>query len=54
MFSSYQLSERGLGLNILVWPIQSIVPYVLFSSALRYLLFAIAPSNRPVEEGFET
>jgi TRAP-type C4-dicarboxylate transport system permease small subunit len=53
VISSYQLQERGLGLNILVWPIQSIIPYVLFSSALRYLLFALLPANRPAEEGFE-
>jgi len=54
VISSYQLGERGLGLNILVWPMQSIIPYVLFSSALRYILFALTPANRPVEEGFDT
>lgn len=53
VISSYQLGERGLALNILVWPIQSIIPYVLFSSALRYILFALLPANRPAEEGFE-
>ena len=53
VYSSYVLQERGLGLNILVWPIQSIIPYVLLSSALRYILFALLPANRPVEEGFD-
>lgn len=53
VYSSYQLQERGLGLNVLVWPIQSIIPYVLLSSALRYLLFALSPANRPAEEGFD-
>jgi TRAP-type C4-dicarboxylate transport system permease small subunit len=53
VISSYELQERGLGLNILVWPIQSIIPYVLFSSALRYFLFALLPANRPAEEGFD-
>jgi len=42
-----------LGIYALVWPIQSIIPYVLLSSALRYLLFALSPANRPVEEGFD-
>lgn len=53
VYSSYALQERGLGLNILVWPIQAIIPYVMLSSALRYLLFALLPANRPVEEGFD-
>ena len=53
VISSYTLQERGLGLNILVWPIQSIIPYVMFSSALRYFLFALLPAHRPAEEGFD-
>jgi C4-dicarboxylate transporter, DctQ subunit len=53
VISSYRLGERGLALNILVWPIQSIIPYVLFSSALRYILFAIAPANRPAQDAFD-
>ena len=53
VYSSYALQERGLGLNILVWPVQAIVPYVLLSSALRYILFALSPANRPAEEGYD-
>jgi C4-dicarboxylate transporter, DctQ subunit len=45
--SSAQLNERGLAIPILVWPIQLILPWMFFSSALRHLVFTGFPELRP-------
>lgn len=42
-----RLGERGMAVPILVWPIQLILPWMFFSSALRYLAFAVFPPLRP-------
>lgn len=46
-----RLGERGMAIPILVWPIQLILPWMFFSSALRYLAFAAFPPLRPAEKG---
>ncbi len=46
-----RLEERGMAIPILVWPIQLILPWMFFSSALRYLAFAAFPPLRPAEKG---
>ena len=33
-----------------LWPIQLVLPYIFFSSAIRYLSFAAYPALRPVED----
>jgi TRAP-type C4-dicarboxylate transport system permease small subunit len=45
--SSARLGERGMAIPILVWPIQIIIPWMFFSSALRHLAFAAWPELRP-------
>ena len=49
--SSAQLNERGLAIPILVWPIQLILPWMFFSSAVRHLIFATWPALRPEPKG---
>ena len=49
--SSAQLGERGLAIPILVWPIQIILPWMFFSSALRHIVFAIWLELRPEPKG---
>ena len=45
--SSAALGERGMAIPILVWPIQVVLPWMFFSSALRHLAFAAWPVLRP-------
>lgn len=45
--SSAALGERGMAIPILVWPIQLVLPWMFFSSALRHIAFAIWPVLRP-------
>lgn len=46
--SSAALGERGMAIPILVWPIQLVLPWMFFSSALRHLAFARWPALRPM------
>jgi TRAP-type C4-dicarboxylate transport system permease small subunit len=46
--SSMQLGERGMAIPIKVWPIQTVLIWMFFSSALRHLIFAVRPDLRPV------
>ena len=46
--SSAALGERGMAIPILVWPIQLVLVWMFFSSALRHLAFARWPELRPV------
>ncbi len=46
--SSAKLGERGMAIPILVWPIQLVLPWMFFSSALRHIAFATWPELRPV------
>ena len=48
VISSATLGERGMAIPILVWPIQLVLPWMFFSSALRHLAFAGWPALRPV------
>ena len=48
VLSSARLGERGMAIPILVWPIQLVLPWMFFSSALRHLAFARWPALRPV------
>jgi TRAP-type C4-dicarboxylate transport system permease small subunit len=45
--SSAALGERGMAIPIVVWPIQLILPWMFFSSALRHLCFAGWPALKP-------
>jgi TRAP-type C4-dicarboxylate transport system permease small subunit len=49
--NSAALGERGMAIPILVWPIQMILPWMFFSSALRHLVFAAWPVLRPAPKG---
>jgi hypothetical protein len=46
--NSAALGERGMAIPIVVWPIQLILPWMFFSSALRHLCFAAWPALKPV------
>jgi C4-dicarboxylate transporter DctQ subunit len=48
VLSSARLGERGMAIPILVWPIQLVLPWMFFSSALRHIAFATWPELRPV------
>ena len=47
VMSSAALGERGMAIPILVWPIQLVLPWMFFSSALRHLAYATWPELRP-------
>jgi C4-dicarboxylate transporter DctQ subunit len=49
--SSHALGERGMAIPIKLWPIQLILPWMFFSSAIRHLIFAASPALRPVPKG---
>lgn len=50
---AFQEGERGMALDIPVWPIKLILPYAFASAAFRYLLFFYDPSleEKPQEVG---
>lgn len=48
--SSFQLGEKGMAIPIKVWPIQLILPWMFFSSAIRHLAFAMWPALRPAPQ----
>jgi len=43
---SRSFSDRVAVVNILLWPVQIVVPYALASSALKHLVFAWAPHTK--------
>ncbi|CAN7371629.1 TRAP transporter small permease subunit [Pseudorhodoferax sp. LjRoot39] len=45
--SSFALGERGIGVAIEVWPLQTILPWMFLSSAFRHLSFAAFPALKP-------
>jgi TRAP-type C4-dicarboxylate transport system permease small subunit len=49
--SSRALGERGMAIPIKVWPIQLILPWMFFSSAIRHLVFVAYPALRPEPKG---
>ena len=46
---SMEFSDRAAVLYWLLWPIQLIIPYALFSTGLRHGAFAIWPGLKPAE-----
>ncbi|MCV6584833.1 MAG: TRAP transporter small permease subunit [Marinibacterium sp.] len=46
VMESRSFSDRVPVVNILLWPVQIIVPYALVSSALKHLLFAWNPQAK--------
>lgn len=49
--SAFKLGERGMAIPIKVWPIQIILPWMFFSSAVRHFIFFLWPALRPVPKG---
>ncbi|MCW5751137.1 MAG: TRAP transporter small permease [Alphaproteobacteria bacterium] len=49
---SFEQGERGMGLDVLVWPFKLILPWAFGSAALRYVCFCIDPSLEERSEGF--
>ncbi|NQU65080.1 MAG: TRAP transporter small permease [SAR324 cluster bacterium] len=45
--TGFEMGDTAPVLDWPLWPIQIIVPYALFSTALRYLLFVIFPALNP-------
>jgi TRAP-type C4-dicarboxylate transport system permease small subunit len=50
VLASYANEERGVALDILVWPIQLILPWAFASAALRHVVFAAWPDLKPAPE----
>lgn len=50
-YIAFEQGERGMALDILVWPIKLILPWAFGSAALRYLLFALDPALEEPPEG---
>ena len=48
--STYVIGTRAIALEIPVWYIQLVLPYVFASAGLRYLAFAVFPDLRPVQK----
>jgi len=46
--NSAALGERGMAISIVVWPIQTVLPWMFLSSALRHVCFAVWPALKPV------
>lgn len=46
--SSFELGERGIGITIELWPLQTILPWMFLSSAVRHLSFAAFPALKPL------
>lgn len=51
--SSIKLGESDMVLEIPVWPIQLVLPYLFLMSAARYALYAAFPAIRPAEKDHE-
>lgn len=46
---SFEYSDRAAVLYWLLWPIQMVIPYALFSTGIRHLLFGLWPELKPVQ-----
>lgn len=54
VLQSYEVEERTMVLDWLVWPFQIAIPLGFYSAAIRYFFFAALPPLRPVQaEGQE-
>lgn len=49
VYVSYLAGDRGMALNVLLWPIQSAIAWMFASAAIRYCLYAVFPPLRPAE-----
>jgi TRAP-type C4-dicarboxylate transport system permease small subunit len=49
VLDSYLLSERSAVLQVVIWPVQSIIPLVFLMATIRHGLYGIFPGLRPVE-----
>lgn len=49
VLSTMRLGETDLLFFAKLWPMQLVLPYIFFSSAIRYLSFAAFPALRPGE-----
>lgn len=47
---SFEQGARGMALDVLLWPIQSVLTWVFLSAAARYVIYALYPPLRPVAE----
>ncbi len=47
---NFAMDLRDMVFGIPFWPVQVILPYIFFSAALRYLLYAAFPDLQPEEE----
>ena len=47
---SFEQGERGMALDVLVWPFKIVLPWAFASAGIRYLVFALFPA---VESGPE-
>lgn len=52
VLSTAQMGTRAIALNIPVWFVQFVIPYVFASAALRYLAYTVFPPLRPEEQAF--
>jgi hypothetical protein len=49
VLSTMRLGETDQLFFTKLWPMQLVLPYIFFSSAMRYLSFAAYPALRPAE-----
>lgn len=47
---SLEQGERGMALDILVWPIKIVLPWAFASAGVRYFVFALFPAVEPTPE----
>ena len=52
-YTGFSMGDTAPILDWPLWPIQIIIPYAFFSSALRYLVFALFPDLNPTDRGKE-
>ena len=50
VIGTYEASDRAAVLYWLLWPIQCVIPYALFTTATRHGIYAAYPALRPKSE----
>ncbi|QCI65350.1 TRAP transporter small permease [Phreatobacter stygius] len=50
VLQTYAQNEQALSLGVPVWPFQVVLPWMFISAGIRYLIFALLPVLRPVEQ----
>jgi len=51
VMQSYAYADRVPVLNVPLWPVQIVVPYVLASCALKHTVFAVSPKTKEALSG---